>query len=156
MLLAGAHVIDPDAYLSEAQVEERWRFLKSGEMRRARKKGLVAFYAFPNGPHYTAEAVQEYLDRSYHRSAAWPNESKREMNSEATPSDGNSAVTTSKFLTPIAAVCTTPVAMTPELALSAAEACVQRMARKQSKPSSPSSRPRRPAPLANARDQARS
>jgi hypothetical protein len=156
MLLAGMHVIDPAAYLSEAEVEERWRFLKPGELRRARKKGLVSFYAFPTGPHYTAEGVQEYLDRSYHRSAEWPNESKRDRNSEAMPSDGNSAATTSKFLTPIAAVSTTPVAMTPELALSAAEACVQRMATKQSKPSSPSSQPRRHAPPANARHQARS
>ncbi|KPH80686.1 hypothetical protein [Bosea vaviloviae] len=143
-------VISPEAYLSEAAVEDRWRFLKAGELRRARKSGRIAFYAFPTGPHYTAEAVQEYLDRSYHRSAAWPNVSTGQPSNQAAPSDGNSAVTTSMFLTPIAEVSTTPVAMTPELALSAAEACVQRMARKRSKPSSPSSQPRPLAPRASA------
>jgi len=150
------HVIDPTAYLSEAEVEERWRFLKPGELRRARKKGLVSFYAFRTGPHYTAEGVQEYLDRSYHRSAEWPNESKRETNSEAMPSDGNSAVTISTFPGPIAAASSMPAGMTPDLALSAAEACAQRLATRRSKHSSPSSQQPRRGRQRNARHPTRS
>lgn len=60
-------VIDPADYIPEEEVQERWGMLKAGELRRARKRGLVEFYAFPSGPRYTREAIQRYIDQNYLR-----------------------------------------------------------------------------------------
>ncbi|MGW9333107.1 hypothetical protein [Bosea sp. NPDC055594] len=146
-------VIDPSDYLAEVDVEGRWPVLKAGEIRRARKAGVIEFFAFATGPRYTPDAVQDYIDRKYRRKPTWPaNQPQQPQSPPETPaqSAGSSAATTSTSPIPIAVESTTPAGMTPELAQSAAEACAQRLAKRRSKHSSPSSRQPRHGRLTSA------
>lgn len=154
--MAHCDVIEPGSYLAERDIEERWPMLRPGEMRRARKADLIEWFAFPTGPHYTAEAVQQYIDRKYRRKPTWhakqqdPEQAPSSPREIVPPSVGSTEASTSTPLTPTAAASTTPAGMTPELAMFVAEASAQRIAMKRGRHSSRSSRPSRRGQPTNA------
>ena len=57
-------------YIPEADVIARWPMLTAKELRKARKNHLIEFYGFRDGPCYTAEQVQSYIDRTYLKAAS--------------------------------------------------------------------------------------
>jgi hypothetical protein len=59
-------------YLPETDVLARWPMLSDKELRQARRKHQLTFYAFASGPHYTAADVEAFIDRKYRRSAEPP------------------------------------------------------------------------------------
>jgi hypothetical protein len=133
---------DPGPLLPEAEVLKRWPILTPRELRRARKANppRIAFYDIPKrqgGPCYTVIQVQEYIDRTYLRGASC-------QKSEAT--DSRSETTTSSKPIPSVADPGTPADMTPELAMSAAEAFASKILskpRSSSRSSSPKPRKRK-------------
>lgn len=54
-------------YLSEACVLERYDMFDAAELRRARNKGQLAYFAFRSGIRYREADVEDYIDRVYRR-----------------------------------------------------------------------------------------
>src|SRR5262245_39667268 len=100
-------------FLTEAVVLDSWPMLTKAELRRARKRGMIGWYAFRGGPCYTQEQVQRYIDDVYLRGPQCAAEAK---------ASSPSAATTSTSPTRTGAEAGTPAAMTPDLARSAAAA----------------------------------
>ncbi|MBX3527380.1 MAG: hypothetical protein KF904_14335 [Rhodoblastus sp.] len=54
-------------YLTEAAVLQRYDMFNAAELRRARKKGLLAFFDFKSGIRYTVADLESYIVRTYRR-----------------------------------------------------------------------------------------
>jgi len=108
-------LINPEDYLSEANVLAKWPMLTSKELRKARKGDGIRFYAFRGGPCYTPAQVQDYIDRTYLRGL------KSEKPAELSSPQPVPAAT---------AVSSVPAGMTPELAAAAAELLAHRIPKK--------------------------
>lgn len=147
---AGANnpaMVNPQDYISELDVTARWPMLKAKELRKARRKQLIEFYSFRDGPCYTAEQVQGYIDRTYLKGAACAAPSRSQPNPppsspETTPSKLEGSISAARTLTEAGS--SMPTGMTPELALSAVEHLAQRIGKRQKLSSLPSSFPPRP------------
>lgn len=88
--------------------------LTAKELKKARKNNWISFYDFRGGPHYTAEQVQQYIDRTYLRAKV------------ATPSDNKNPLP--QFPKPLSVPAL--AGMTPELVAAAVELINQRIAKK--------------------------
>jgi hypothetical protein len=112
-------VIEPDAFLSEAEVLKRWPMLSRTELRRARKANppKIEFYDFrkkAGGPCYTVEQVQRYIDKTYLRASPCPDT----KNGDRSSHDLSLADITSTVPTTIGEGTGTLSGMTPGLASS--------------------------------------
>lgn len=149
-----SRVIKPADYLSEAEVLAKWPMLTAKELKKARKNKAITFYAFRGGPCYTAEQVQEYIDRTYLQgetcvSQETPGQNPLSRLAQIPPTPTNilsSAASTSTVPIPTVAASCMPAGMTPELAASAAEVLKQRIGKKPKSNSRPSSSRSRPSP----------
>lgn len=150
---ADIKALDPETYISEADVAARWPMLSEKELRKARRKQLIDFYNFKIGPCYTAEQVQSYIDRTYLRGASCAAPSQQVSSQEPPqrfPPQMNplkSEASTSTDHTPSEADSSMPAGMTPALALSAVELLAQRIGKRPRSNSLPSSS-KRPPPAA--------
>ncbi|WP_407122698.1 hypothetical protein [Bradyrhizobium sp. STM 3561] len=119
-------------YLPEADVLARWPMLTAKELRRARKNSLIEFYAFRDGPCYTASQVQNYVDRTYLRKAQCAADQIQPLEQPASPTPSVSSLTAGTSIVPIQNVATSsmPAGMTPELASSAAALLGQRIGKR--------------------------
>lgn len=141
-------IISSVDYLSEEAVLARWPMLTRAELRRARKANppQIGHYNFRGGPCFTPAQVQEYIERTYLRVPTCPTET-----APLVPTDSKSANGISTAPIPTAAAAGTPAGMTPELALSAAEALKRQILNPQRSRSPRSSRAPRKAPPKRAR-----
>jgi hypothetical protein len=118
-------ILQPVDYLDEAQVLARFPLTKR-ELRRARRNNLIGHYAFAarvGGACYTAEQVQDYINRTYLRTATPCRDAA------TASSDSRSATITSPSPTPTTSASGTPAGMTPELAQRAGEVLRQQISR---------------------------
>jgi hypothetical protein len=128
-------VINPDNYLSEAEVLTRWPMLTAKELRKARKNGLITFYNFRGGPHCTPEQVQDYIDRTYLKGGDQcvdRSHGPTQQSPQPPPARSHlkSADTISTGHTPTGAASSMLAGMTPELVASGAELLKQRIGQK--------------------------
>lgn len=143
--------INPSDYLPEADVTARWPMLTAKELRKARRKQLIEFYGFRDGPCYTAEQVQSYIDRTYLKGtpcAAVPSPQASQPSPIPQPQQefrpttpSRSEAFTSIVPTGTEADSSTPAGMTPEMVLSAVGLLTQRIGKRRKSPSLPSSFP---------------
>ena len=145
-------LIKPDEYISEAEVLAKWPMLKASELRKARKDKRIGCYRFRDGPCYTAEQVQAYIDQTYLQETTCadrptePNPLARLAEIPPTPARPLSSMDgTSTGHTQAGAMASMPAGMTQELASSAA-ALLEQQIGKRPKSDSPrsSSRHRQP------------
>jgi hypothetical protein len=126
-------------YLQEADVLVRWPMLTAKELRKARKNGAIAFYAFRGGPCYTGEQVQRYINRTYLKGGPCdaqeptrqPEANPQQRLAQAVPTNLSKlegSISTGRTAT--AADSSMPAGMTPELAASAAELLGQQIGQK--------------------------
>lgn len=124
--------------------------LTDKELRRARRKQLIEFYDFRQGPCYTAEQVQDYIDRTYLKgtSCAAPSQQDSPPTPPSPPPHpkvltipSRSAGSILTDLTQPEADSSMPAGMTPELASCAVKLLAQRIGKKRKPNSLPSSFP---------------
>jgi hypothetical protein len=136
-------VIAPNDYIPEVDVIARWPMLTAKELRRARKNELIGFYNFKNGPCYTAEQVQSYIDQTYLKGkpcAARSQQPESQPNRAPLPTKplkSEGSISTGRTLPEAGS--SMPAGMTPDLALSAVAHLGQRIGRRQKLNSLPSS-----------------
>lgn len=125
-----------EQYLTESDVIQRWPMLDAKELKRARKKEQIMFYNFRSGPCYTAEQVQEYIDKTYLKGT--PCESNQPLPQDLSRSQqlpqptrlSNLEASISTGHTRTEEATSMPAGMTPELAASAVNLLAQRTGRK--------------------------
>lgn len=145
-------LVDPQDYIPEAEVLQVWPMLTAKQLRRARKNDQIQFWAFPSGPHYVAEQVQDYIDRVYLKGCPCADQHENQSTSTAAspqqrPTTASSSVgSISTGPIPIAEASSTLANMTPELLASGASLLKQQIGKKPkaNSPRSFSQRPPRP------------